>query len=62
MFKRIEHGKTRLVFENPENEWPVRITCKRVADGNLKITLTGPDSAGDAPKVVIYDLRLQGVD
>lgn len=47
-------GEREAVFENPDKDWPTRITYARVADEKLVITLDDPH--GGDPKVEVFEL------
>lgn len=45
----------RVVFENPQKDFPTRIVYHRVADDNLVITLSDPHN--DSKRVQKFDLK-----
>ena len=45
------HIERRAVFENPENDFPTRITYHRVGEANLVVTLDQPGVEGEGPQV-----------
>jgi hypothetical protein len=55
-FRLVSHDPQarRLVFENPQNDFPTRIVYERPSDDRLVITLNDPHSGSE--KVEIFDL------
>ncbi|MHC5064464.1 MAG: DUF6265 family protein [Planctomycetota bacterium] len=51
----IDEAEKKVVFENPDKDFPTMMVYQRVADDRLVITLSDPH--GESEKVEVFDLK-----
>ena len=50
-FRLVESGDRRLVFENPDHDFPTRIAYELRDDGSLLVWIAGPGDAGSERRI-----------
>ena len=54
-FALVSITDDRVVFENPDHDFPQKITYERNADGSVTATVEAPAQDGDGPRRIVLN-------
>ena len=53
-FKLTKQGDGSVVFENPEHDFPTKISYERLPDGGMRARVDGPANEKEKPQEFVY--------